>query len=267
MINILHFILIILITLTLEATSVKANSIKYYNFECSGVVRTDNITTVAKWNINFINSNRATLDLYYDNKKRSADLRISIQKNHDFYANGKWRSQTAQGGRFVRLKFINSTMQLTLGPNGNNSLRVDGKCKKNEANLVVPSRKNSLKIIKDIIFIIKEHSQYSINHPENTDNILRHLKHTCHAIDSSLVKERPMPAGEESLIDILDGLQKEINNQNDLINEIKKVSSNSKDMCQKYLYSSEKSDKLIETARYINKKFEYLYNKINDQQL
>ena len=191
----------------------------------------------------------------------------AIQKNHDFYANGKWRSQTAQGGRFVRLKFINSTMQLTLGPNGNNSLRVDGKCKKNEANLVVPSRKNSLKIIKDIIFIIKEHSQYSINHPENTDNILRHLKHTCHAIDSSLVKERPMPAGEESLIDILDGLQKEINNQNDLINEIKKVSSNSKDMCQKYLYSSEKSDKLIETARYINKKFEYLYNKINDQQL
>ena len=27
------------------------------------------ISSIAKWNINFINSNRATLDLYYDNKK------------------------------------------------------------------------------------------------------------------------------------------------------------------------------------------------------
>ena len=74
------------------------------------------ISSIAILNINFTNSNRATLDLYYDNKKKSADLRVSIQKNKDFYANGKWRSQTTQGGRFVRLKYINSTMDLTLGP-------------------------------------------------------------------------------------------------------------------------------------------------------
>jgi len=262
-INILHFILIILITLTLEATSVKANSIKYYNFKCSGIIRIDNITTVAKWDINFINSNRATLDVFYNDKKKSADLRISIQKNQDFYANGKWRSQVAQGSRFVRLKYIDSSMKFTLG--STNSLRVDGKCKKNEIVLKIPRREVSFIKIKDIIFIIKEHSKYSINHPKDVDNILRHLKHACHAIDSSLVKERPMPAGEESLIDILGGFQKEINNQNDLINEIKKVSSNSKDMCQKYLYSSDNGDKLLETARYINKKFEYLNNKINDK--
>ena len=254
------YIFLILIIFFVQSSNLQANSIQYYNFECNGVLRTDKITTVAKWNINFINSNRATLDLYYDNKKRSADLRISIQKNEDFYANGKWRSQTTQGGRFVRLKFTSSTMQLTLGPNGNNSLRVDGKCKKKDANLIVPERKNLIKEIKDIIFIIKEHSQYSINHPDNTDNIIRHLKHTCHAIDNTLVKERPMPAGEESLTILLDKLD----NYNDkfisLINKIKIASNNSKDMCHQYLYSWESEDELLETARYINTNFIDLYN-------
>ena len=68
-----------------------------------GNSRIGDISSIAKWNINFINSNRATLDLYYDDKKKSADLRVSIQKNKDFYANGKWRNQTSQGGRFIRL--------------------------------------------------------------------------------------------------------------------------------------------------------------------
>ena len=76
----MHFIFIILFTITINTTSSIANSISYYNFECNGVLRTNDVTTIAKWNINFINSNRATLDLYYDDKKKSADLRISIQK-------------------------------------------------------------------------------------------------------------------------------------------------------------------------------------------
>ena len=261
----MHFILIILFTITINTTSSIANSISYYNFECNGVLRTNDVTTIAKWNINFINSNRATLDLYYDDKKKSADLRISIQKNKDFYANGKWRSQTTQGGRFVRLKYINSSMKLTLGPNGNNSLRVNGKCIKKDISLKVPTRKIPLKKIKEIVFIIKEHSKYSINHPEDADNILRHLKHTCHAIDSSLVVERPMPAGEESLSDLLASIDKDIGEKNDLIVNIKKVSSNSKDMCNKYLYSWEKSNELLETARYININFNNLYNEMDNK--
>ena len=151
-------------------------------------------------------------------------------------------------------------MQLTLGPNGNNSLRVDGKCKKKDANLIVPERKNLIKEIKDIIFIIKEHSQYSINHPDNTDNIIRHLKHTCHAIDNSLVEERPMPAGEESLTILLDKLDNYDDKSISLINNIKIVSNNSKDMCHKYLYSWESENELLETARYINTNFLDLYN-------
>ena len=254
------YIFLISIIFFVQTTNVQANSIQYYNFECNGVVRTDKITTVAKWNINFINSNRATLDLYYDNKKRSADLRISIQKNEDFYANGKWRSQTTQGGRFVRLKFTSSTMQLTLGPNGNNSLRVDGKCKKIDTNLNIPDRKDLIKKIKDIIFIIKEHSQYSINHPDNIDNVIRHLKHTCHAIDSKLVEERPMPAGEESLTILLNKLDNYDGKFISLINKIKMVSNNSKDMCKQYLYSWESKNELLETARYINSNFIDLYN-------
>ena len=261
----MHFIFIILFTITINTTSSLANSISYYNFECNGVLRTNDVTTIAKWNINFINSNRATLDLYYDDKKKSADLRISIQKNQDFYANGKWRSQTTQGGRFVRLKYINSSMKLTLGPNGNNSLRVNGKCIKKDISLKVPTRKIPLKKIKEIVFIIKEHSKYSINHPEDADNILRHLKHTCHAIDSSLVEERPMPAGEESLSDLLASIDKDIGGKNDFIINIKKVSSNSKDICKKYLYSWEKIDELLETARYINTNYSNLYNDLTSK--
>ena len=151
-------------------------------------------------------------------------------------------------------------MQLTLGPNGNNSLRVDGKCKKIHASLDVPLRKNLIKEIKNIIFVIREHSQYSINHPDNTDNIIRHLKHTCHAIDNSLVKERPMPAGEQSLLLYLNKLNKVEENYADLINRIKKVSNNSKDMCHQYLYSWESKNELLETARYINTNFSELYN-------
>ena len=70
-----------------------------------------NISTLANWEINFINANRATLNFFYDKKKRLANLRISIQNNKDFYGNGKWRSQTAQGGRFIRLKYIDANKQ------------------------------------------------------------------------------------------------------------------------------------------------------------
>ena len=74
-----------------------------------------------------------------------------------------------------------------------------------------------------------------------------------------------MPAGEESLSDLIAGIDKNISDQNALISKIKEVSSNSKDMCQKYLYSWEKSNELLETARYINNNFTDLYNELDNK--
>ena len=245
---------IILILLFISANQSYAESIDYYDFECTGVLRMQNISTLANWEINFINANRATLNFFYDKKKRSANLRISIQNNKDFYGNGKWRSQTAQGGRFIRLKYINANKQMNLG-GANAQFRADGECIKKNKKLKITDIASNLKIIKERIFIIKEHSKYSLNHPDDIDNIIRHLKHTCHAIDPSLVKERPMPAGEKGLNQML----KDIENENDLIKKIKTVSSNSIDKCEKYLYSWEKSEELLEIANYINLQFDNLY--------
>ena len=74
-----------------------------------------------------------------------------------------------------------------------------------------------------------------------------------------------MPAGEESLSDLLAGIDRNVIEQNTFVSKIKKVSSNSKDMCQKYLYSWEKSNELLETASYINKNFTDLYNELDNK--
>jgi len=247
-------IFIILIFLFITPNISHAESIDYYDFECVGVLRMKDSSTIANWEINFITASRATLNIYYDKKKRSADLRISIQKNKDFYGNGKWRAQTGQGGRFIGLKYIDTSKKLFLG-GANAQFRAEGECKKNKKELKITDIASILKLIRERIFIIKEHSKYSLNHPDDIDNIIRHLKHTCHAIDPSLVKERPMPAGEKGLNQML----KDIENENDLIKKIKTVSSNSIDKCEKYLYSWEKSEELLETANYINLQFDNFY--------
>ena len=247
-------IFIILIFLFITPNISHAESIDYYDFECVGVLRMKDSSTIANWEINFITASRATLNIYYDKKKRSADLRISIQKNKDFYGNGKWRAQTGQGGRFIGLKYIDTSKKLFLG-GAKAQFRAEGECKKNKKELKITDIASILKLIRERIFIIKEHSKYSLNHPDDIDNIIRHLKHTCHAIDPSLVKERPMPAGEKGLNQML----KDIENENDLIKKIKTVSSNSIDKCEKYLYSWEKSEELLETANYINLQFDNFY--------
>ena len=247
-------IFIILIFLFITPNISHAESIDYYDFECVGVLRMKDSSTIANWEINFITASRATLNIYYDKKKRSADLRISIQKNKDFYGNGKWRAQTGQGGRFIGLKYIDTSKKLFLG-GANAQFRAEGECKKNKKELKITDIASILKLIRERIFIIKEHSKYSLNHPDDIDNIIRHLKHTCHAIDPSLVKERPMPAGEKGLNQML----KDIENENDLIKKIKTVSSNSIDKCEKYLYSWEKSEELLEIANYIHLQFDNFY--------
>ena len=249
---------IILILLFISANQSYAESIDYYDFECTGVLRMQNISTLANWEINFINANRATLNFFYDKKKRSANLRISIQNNKDFYGNGKWRSQTAQGGRFIRLKYIDANKQMNLG-GANAQFRADGQCIKNNKKLKISDIASNLKIIKERILIIKEHSKYAINHPNDIDNIIRHLRHTCHALDPDLVKERPMPAGEIGLNKMLENIEKE----NNWIRKIKTISSNSIYKCSDYLYSWEKSNELLGIATYINSQFENLYEDLN----
>ena len=247
-----------LIFLIIMTNTSYATTIDYYDFKCIGVLRIKDSSFLANWEIKFINDTSATLDFFYDKKKRSADLRISIQKNQDFYGNGKWRAQTAQVGRFVRLKYTNTSKKILLG-GANTQFRAEGKCIKNNKRSKVSDISSELRLIKEKVLIIKEHSKYAINHPKDIDNIIRHLKHTCHAIDPSLVKERPMPAGEIGLNQILNDIEKD----NDLIKKLKNISSNSIDKCRNYLYSWEKSKELLETATYINLQFENLYKELN----
>ena len=255
-----HFFLLIFFFILPISESV-AEYMDYYNFKCLGVLRAKNINSVAHWDINFINTNRATLDLFYNNKKRSADLRISIQNNLDFHGNGKWRNQTAQGGRFVRLNYIDSSKKLLL--RGLNAIfRVEGKCKKTKTKLQVNKKTSTLKNLKEIIFIIKEHSKYSLNHPSDKENVIRHLKHTCHAINSNLVKERPMPASENSLVDILGNVAKFDNKYLNIINNINVVAHIAKNNCRDYLYSKNNISELLETANYIYSNFETFYNEL-----
>ena len=119
-----------LIFLIIMTNTSYATTIDYYDFKCIGVLRTKDSSILANWEIKFINASRATLDFFYDKKKRSADLRIAIQKNQDFYANGKWRAQTAQGGRFLRLEYTDTNKKILLG-GANAQFRAEGKCIKN----------------------------------------------------------------------------------------------------------------------------------------
>ena len=107
-----------------------ATTIDYYDFKCIGVLRTKDSSILANWEIKFINASRATLDIFYGKKKRSANLRIAIQKNQDFYANGKWRSRTDQGPRFLRLEYTDANKKILLGAT-NAQFRAEGKCIKN----------------------------------------------------------------------------------------------------------------------------------------
>ena len=84
----MNYILTIIIFFLIQINFVQAESIKFYNFECSGVLRSNNITSIAKWKINFINANRATLDLYYDNKKKKWATKDQILVNSGCFTTG-----------------------------------------------------------------------------------------------------------------------------------------------------------------------------------
>ena len=91
--------------------------------------------------------------------------------------------------------------------------------------------------ILEMVFIVKEHSLYAKSHPENLENLERHLKHSCHALDPKLVKERPMPAPEIGLLNALNSYLKYTNTKNKIIIKGIKLTNDSIKMCKSNLYS------------------------------
>ena len=227
---------------------VKAENINLNNLNCTGVLWLKNTPEIANWNIKYINITRAKLEFFYSNKKRSASLRMSIQKNGDIRAAGRWNSQTAQGSRDLTINYKNKSKIMEIGALNGMNFRAKGKC-------IVDKNTDILKKIKEFVFIIVEHSKYSLNHPENKDNVLRHLKHTCHAIDPSIVKERPMPASEEGLINLI----KLLKNKNQSIKRLEELTKSSAERCNLTLNTGEKSAELLETTIFINSKFKKYY--------
>ena len=222
----------------------KAEYTQYENLNCKGILRINGIAEIGHWKIKFKKLPRANIDLFYSNKKRSAPLRVSIQKNGDFYGNGKWKSQMAQGSRMVTINYTKKNNVVKIG--FNRMFRAEGKCK-------VDNKKELLEKIKEYIFIIIEHSKYSLNHPNDAENVLRHLKHTCHALDSETVKERPMPADDDGLINLINKLD------NDL-QKLKTISLESIELCKNNLYLEKHSIQRLETAKFINSQFSKFYN-------
>ncbi len=222
----------------------KAEPINYNNLYCKGILRVNGIAEIAHWDIKFLKPTRAYLNLYYSNKKRSAPLRVSIQKNGDFYGNGKWKSQMAQGSRMLTVNYKKENNMIKIG--FNRMFRAEGKCK-------VDNKKELLEKIKEFIFIIIEHSKYSLNHPNNSENVLRHLKHTCHALDPKIVIERPMPAEEIGLINLINKLDG--NNQ-----KLKILTLESIKLCKNNLYLENNSIEILETAKFINSHYNKFYN-------
>ena len=77
-----------------------------------------------------------------------------------------------------------------------------------------------------------------------------------------MVKERPMPASENSLVDILGNVAKFDNKYLNIINNINVVAHIAKNNCRDYLYSKNNISELLETANYINSNFETFYNEL-----
>ena len=50
-----------------------------------------------------------------------------LQKNGDFVANGKWKSQKVQGSRFVRINYFKHINTMKIGFRF--GFRAEGKCK------------------------------------------------------------------------------------------------------------------------------------------
>ena len=124
----------------------------------------------------------------------------------------------------------------------------------------LPNNQKIESFIKEMVFIIKEHSGYAIAHPKVFENVIRHLKHTCHAIDPNVVVERPMPAPEI-------GLNKAIkyyiskNEETSIYQLISSTTDKFANLCRNNLYTDSEK-KLLSIAKDINSEFIIFYKKL-----
>ena len=123
----LIFTIIFFLMLFTKLNTAIANSIIYSELNCIGVARINDEIYISNWDLNFTKPTQANLKILYANKKKEAPLRVSIQKNGDFVANGKWKSQKVQGSRFVRINYFKHINTMKIGFRF--GFRAEGKCK------------------------------------------------------------------------------------------------------------------------------------------
>ncbi len=237
------------------AIQAKANS-NNIQLECVGILRVKFNPHMANWEFIKID-NSAELKVYYDNKYRIAKLRVSNKTNDILLGNGKWFSK-ASTSPFFYVRYIKS--EKTFFIEGPESFRAEGKCKNIAVNIQLPGNQTFKSFIKEMIFIIKEHSGYAITHPKDKDNVKRHLKHTCHALDPTTIKERPMPAPE---IGLTKAIKRYLTKSKvkPIYITIDSLADEFIKLCKETVYSPNKNS-LLPLAKKINSKFTLLYNKL-----
>ena len=239
------------------AIQAKANS-NNIQLECVGVVRDKLDPYVANWDFIKID-NSAELKVYYDNKYRIAKLRVSNKTNDILLGNGKWFSKITNAARsFLYVRYIKS--EKTFFIEGPESFRAEGKCKNIAVDIQLPGNQTFKSFIKEMVFIIKEHSGYAIIHPKDKDNVIRHLKHACHALDPTTIKERPMPAPE---IGLTKAIKRYLTKSKvkPIYITIDSLADEFIKLCKETDYSSNKNT-FLPLAKKINSKFTLLYNKL-----
>ena len=239
------------------AIQAKANS-NNIQLECVGVVRDKFDPYVANWDFIKID-NSAELKVYYDNKYRIAKLRVSNKTNDILLGNGKWFSKITNAARsLLYVRYIKS--EKTFFVEGPESFRAEGKCKNIAVDIQLPGNQTFKSFIKEMVFIIKEHSGYAIAHPKDKDNVKRHLKHTCHALDPTTIKERPMPAPE---IGLTKAIKRYLTKSKvkPIYITIDSLADEFIKLCKETVYSPNKNS-LLSLAKKINSKFTLLYNKL-----
>lgn len=119
--------------------------------------------------------------------------------------------------------------------------------------------------IEEMVFIIKEHSSYALAHPDNIDNSIRHLKHTCHAINPNLVNKRPMPAPEIGLHKALEiYFNKTGGYKKGIYAELQMVTNKAINLCMLNLHSNNLQE-LNDLGNYMNFQYSNFYNILKNE--
>ena len=127
----MKILIAILLLLLISSNITNAKPINYYILKCTGILNTINSSSLANWNLVFKDADNADLEFLFNKKKRIANVKVSIQKNSDFHANGKWKNIHTNGNEFFTLKFVNETNNMNIKHRrGTIRFEAKGKCTK-----------------------------------------------------------------------------------------------------------------------------------------